>query len=103
MRAEAINIPGKDLSQPAIVTIPSNLSACITNSTESAKTSRDTKDVFINLLKSNSDLVKFYCIWGLWKIGEFEIVSQYLDIKNEKSEMILQEYQRLNEMIYSNK
>ena len=27
----------------------------------------------------------------------------YLDIKNEKSEMILQEYQRLNEMIYSNK
>ena len=56
-----------------------------------------------NLLKSNSDLVRFYCIWGLWKIGEFEIVSQYLDIKNEKSEMILQEYQRLNEMIYSNK
>ena len=65
--------------------------------------SSDTKDVFINLLKSNSDLVRFYCIWGLWKIGEFEIVSQYLDIKNEKSEMILQEYQRLNEMIYSNK
>ena len=65
--------------------------------------SSDTKDVFINLLKSNSDLVRFYCIWGLWKIGEFEIVNQYLDFKNEKSEMILQEYQRLNEMIYSNK
>ena len=47
MRAEAINIPGKDLSQPAIVTIPSNLSACITNSTESAITSRDTKDALI--------------------------------------------------------
>ena len=44
MRAEAISIPGKDLSQPAIVTIPSNLSACITNSTESAITSRDTKE-----------------------------------------------------------
>ena len=47
IRAEAINIPGKDLSQPAIVTIPSNLSACITNSTESAITSRDTKDALI--------------------------------------------------------
>ena len=65
--------------------------------------SSDTREVFISLLKSQSELVRFYTIWGLWKIGEFEIVSQYLDIKNEKSEMILQEYQRLNEMIYSNK
>ena len=65
--------------------------------------SSDTKEVFISLLKSQSDLVRFYSIWGLWKIGCFEIVSQYLDIENEKSEMILQEYQRLNEMIYLNK
>ena len=65
--------------------------------------SSDTREVLISLLKSQSELVRFYTIWGLWKIGEFEIVSQYLDIKNEKSEMILQEYQRLNEMIYSNK
>ena len=65
--------------------------------------SSDTKEVFISLLKSQSDLVRFYSIWGLWKIGGFEIVNQYLDIENEKSEMILQEYQRLNEMIYSNK
>ena len=65
--------------------------------------SSDTKEVFINLLKSNSDLVRLYCIWGLWKIGEFEVVSQNLDIENEKNEMILEEYQRLNEMIYSNK
>ena len=45
--AEAINIPGNDLSHPAIVTIPSNLSACITSSTESEITSRETKDALI--------------------------------------------------------
>ena len=43
----AINIPGNDLSQPAIVTIPSNLSACMTNSTESAITSLETNDALI--------------------------------------------------------
>ena len=43
----AINIPGNDLSQPAIVTIPSNLSACITNSTESAITSLETSEALI--------------------------------------------------------
>ena len=43
----AINIPGNDLSQPAIVTIPSNLSACMTNSTESAMTSLETNDALI--------------------------------------------------------
>ncbi|CAB4543008.1 unannotated protein [freshwater metagenome] len=37
-------MPGSDLSQPANVTIPSNLSACITASTESAITSLDTKE-----------------------------------------------------------
>ena len=45
--AEAINMPGNDLSHPAIVTIPSNLSACITNSTESAITSLETNEALI--------------------------------------------------------
>ena len=44
MRAAAIIIPGRDLSQPAKVTIPSKRSACITASTESAITSRETKE-----------------------------------------------------------
>ncbi|CAB4609112.1 unannotated protein [freshwater metagenome] len=44
MRAAAIIIPGKDLSHPAKVTIPSRRSACITVSTESAITSRDTNE-----------------------------------------------------------
>ena len=44
MRAAAIIIPGSDLSQPANVTIPSKRSACITHSTESAITSRETKE-----------------------------------------------------------
>ena len=40
MRAIAINMPGSDLSQPAMPTNPSNRSACITSSTESAIRSR---------------------------------------------------------------
>ncbi len=36
MRADAISIPGNDLSQPAKLTNASSLSACITASTESA-------------------------------------------------------------------
>ena len=43
-RAEAINIPGSDLSQPAKVTMPSSRSACITASTESAMISRLTSE-----------------------------------------------------------
>ena len=37
-------MPGSDLSQPANVTIPSRRSACITVSTESAITSRETSE-----------------------------------------------------------
>ena len=44
IRAAAIIIPGKDLSHPAKVTIPSRRSACITVSTESAITSRETSE-----------------------------------------------------------
>jgi hypothetical protein len=44
VRAAAINMPGSDLSQPAIVTIASNRSPCMTSSTESAMTSRDTSE-----------------------------------------------------------
>ncbi|CAB4844371.1 unannotated protein [freshwater metagenome] len=44
IRAAAIIIPGRDLSQPAKVTIPSKRSACMTVSTESAITSRDTSE-----------------------------------------------------------
>ena len=37
-------MPGSDLSQPAKVTIPSSRSACMTVSTESAMTSRETSE-----------------------------------------------------------
>ena len=43
-RAAAINMPGSDLSQPARRTDPSRRSACMTVSTESAMTSRETKE-----------------------------------------------------------
>ena len=43
-RAAAISIPGSDLSHPASSTEPSSRSACITTSTESAITSRDTSE-----------------------------------------------------------
>ena len=43
-RAAAISIPGSDLSQPASNTEPSSRSACITVSTLSAITSRDTNE-----------------------------------------------------------
>jgi hypothetical protein len=43
-RADAISIPGRLLSHPAIVTMPSKRSACITSSTESAMTSREMSD-----------------------------------------------------------
>ncbi len=42
-----MSIPGRDLSQPAIVTIPSRRSACITSSTVSAMYSRETSDARI--------------------------------------------------------
>ena len=37
-------MPGSDLSQPASSTDPSSRSACMTTSTESAMTSRDTSE-----------------------------------------------------------
>ena len=40
-------MPGSDLSHPAIVTIASNRSACITSSTESAMTSREIREARI--------------------------------------------------------
>ncbi len=43
-RAAAISMPGSDLSQPASSTEPSSRSACITTSTLSAITSRDTSE-----------------------------------------------------------
>ena len=43
-RAAAIIMPGSDLSQPAKLTIASSRSACITVSTESAMTSRETSE-----------------------------------------------------------
>ena len=39
-----MSIPGSDLSHPARVTIASKRSACMTSSTESAMTSRDTRE-----------------------------------------------------------
>ena len=45
--AQAISMPGSDLSQPAIATSASNRSACTINSTESAITSRLTSDAFM--------------------------------------------------------
>ena len=42
-----MSMPGSDLSQPARVTSASKRSACITVSTESAMTSRDTSDACI--------------------------------------------------------
>ena len=44
MRAAAMSIAGMLLSHPAKVTTPSSRSACITVSTESAITSRDTSE-----------------------------------------------------------
>jgi hypothetical protein len=38
-----MTMPGRLLSQPAIVTMASRRSACMTSSTESAMTSRDTR------------------------------------------------------------
>jgi len=46
-RPRALSIAGSDLSQPAMPTSPSNRSACMTSSTESAMTSRLIKDAFI--------------------------------------------------------
>ncbi len=43
-RADAISMPGSDLSQPAKVTMPSSLSASTTASTESAMISRLTSE-----------------------------------------------------------
>ena len=43
-RAAAISMPGSDLSQPASSTEPSSRSACMTTSTESAMTSRETSE-----------------------------------------------------------
>ena len=43
-RAAAMSMPGSDLSQPARRTEPSRRSACMTTSTESAITSRETNE-----------------------------------------------------------
>ncbi len=61
------------------------------------------KEIFLKMLNSDSEMIRLYSIWALWKIDEFESISEYFLIENENSNLVLDEYQRLNRMIYSNK
>ena len=48
-----------------------------------------------NLLKSDSEIIRFYSIWAIWKITKFIDIEKFYDVDLEESELVKNEYLRL--------
>ena len=44
---------------------------------------------------SESEIIRFYTIWAIWKLSKFHEIINYYDINQEKSELVKKEYLRL--------
>ena len=51
--------------------------------------------VMYELLNSDSEIIRFYTIWAIWKLSKFHEIKNYYDVDHEKSELVKKEYLRL--------
>jgi hypothetical protein len=52
-------------------------------------------DFIFTLLKSESEIIRFYSIWAIWKLQRLGDLPQHYDVSFEKSELVKDEYLRL--------
>ena len=52
-------------------------------------------ELFIKLLDSDSDIIRLYSIWALWRIGMLDKVNEESFIKKEVSSDVKKEFERL--------
>ena len=55
----------------------------------------DALGLMYQLLNSESEIIRFYTIWAIWKLSKFHEIINYYDINQEKSELVKKEYLRL--------
>jgi HEAT repeat protein len=55
----------------------------------------DALKVIYTLLKSDSEIIRFYAIWAIWKISQFKDIENYYDVDLETSDLVKNEYLRL--------
>jgi epoxyqueuosine reductase len=56
---------------------------------------RSAVDFIFTLLKSESEIIRFYSIWAIWKLQRLGDLPQHYDVSFEKSELVKDEYLRL--------
>ena len=56
---------------------------------------RSAVDFIFTLLKSESEIIRFYSIWAIWKLQSLGDLPQHYDVSFEKSELVKDEYLRL--------
>ena len=54
-----------------------------------------TVDFIFELLKSESEIIRFYAIWAIWKLKKINDIAKYYDVRLERSELVKDEYLRL--------
>ena len=52
-------------------------------------------DIIYGLLNSDSEIIRFYSIWAIWKLTKFNEIAQHYDVDLEQSEFVKNEYLRL--------
>jgi epoxyqueuosine reductase len=55
----------------------------------------DALKAIYTLLKSDSEIIRFYAIWAIWKISQFKDIENYFDVDLETSDLVKNEYLRL--------
>ena len=56
---------------------------------------QNSHELFIKLLDSDSDIIRLYSIWALWRIGMLDKVNEESFIKKEVSSDVKKEFERL--------
>lgn len=54
-----------------------------------------TVDFIFELLKSESEIIRFYTIWAIWKLKKINDIAKYYDVRLERSQLVKDEYLRL--------
>lgn len=54
-----------------------------------------TVDFIFELLKSESEIIRFYAIWAIWKLKKINDIAKYYDVRLERSQLVKDEYLRL--------
>ena len=51
--------------------------------------------IIFNLLKSDSEIIRFYAIWAIWRLNKTDKIDNYFDVSLENSDLVKEEYLRL--------